>query len=97
MKDILVYPNYMSRKKVVGDVTFRSRDGSGGQLTKQAHLDPDHAVIPEKFMVEFNEGGSGFIVKALKKPITIKSNQGKKCILGLLLSAGHVLCDAYNL
>ena len=41
-------------------------------------------------MAKFKDGGSGFIIKALKNPIIIKNRQETRYILGLILTPGHV-------
>ena len=43
-------------------------------------------------MVEFKGGGPGFIYKILKKPIKIKEKV-ESCILAVILTAGHCVCD----
>ena len=93
MGELIVYRKYMQRKRAAEGVIIEYRDSSGIHLAKQTHLDASHSIIPGMCMVEFNEGGSGFIIKALRNPITIKNPQGKKYILGLLLTVSHILCN----
>ena len=67
--------------------------GSGIHLTKQTHLDPNHTIIPGMSMVEFNEGAQAFH-KSYPKPYYNQKSPKKKYILGLLLTASHILCNA---
>ena len=93
MGDYIVYPHHMQRNPTVGDVTFGDRESSGIHISKYTKLDPKFKIIKKHFVLEFKEGGTGFIVNALQNPIIIKTEQGKRHILGLILTAGHVVCD----
>ena len=46
-------------------------------------------MIPKSLLIEFKTGGTGFIIEAFKNPIKIH----KQFVVGLVLTAGHVVCD----
>ena len=46
-------------------------------------------MIPKSLLIEFKNGGTGFIIEAFKNPIKIH----KQFVVGLILTAGHIACD----
>lgn len=89
MYEAMIYPSHMLKKKTVGDVTFASSDGTRFRLNKVTYQDPSGKIIPKNFIVKFTSGGSGFVIKNLCQKIKI----GTDFIIGIIITAGHVVCD----
>ena len=89
MYEAMIYPSHMVKKKTVGDVTFASSDGTGFHLNKETYKDKSGKIIPKNFIVKFDRGGSGFVIKNLQQKIKI----GTGFAIGIIITAGHVVCD----
>ena len=85
----MLLPSTHERKQTVGDVAFGRMSSTGIQIDKITFLDKTNRIIPEKFMVKFNQGGSGFMLNKLKIPIQVNN----EFIIGIIITAGHCVCD----
>ena len=93
MYEAMMYPSHMTRKRTAGDVAFGTCDGSGIHLSKVTYRDSEFKVIPKALVVKFDRGGSGFVIKRFPHPIRID----KRFIIGIIITACHVVCDTSSL
>lgn len=90
MEDFL-YPKHMLYNVGIGDITI-SHKNAAGQLYFQETKTEEPPGAKENVLVNFLNGGTGFIINKKKISIgqTIKN-------LALVLTAGHAVCDLVTL
>ena len=91
MADMNLTPICMQRKYTAGDITFGSKDQTGIHLKKITYLPRRDHFFSKGFVLQFQTGGTAFVIKKFKKPIEVLNEYA----LGILLTA-HCLCDPNN-
>ena len=91
MSDMNLTPIFMRRKHTAGDITFGSKDQTGIHLKKITYLPRRDHFFSKGFVLQFQTGGTAFVIKKFKKPIEVLNEYA----LGILLTA-HCLCDPNN-
>ena len=89
MSEYLVYPSYMQKNKTAGDMTFGFKDSTGIHIDKVTCLDPKGKYIPKSLVLDFQRGGTCFVIKSFDKPIKIQG----RYITGILITASHCVSD----
>ena len=93
MSDMNLTPLYIKRKHTASDITFGSKDETGIHLKKITYLPRRDHFFSKGLVLNFRTGGTAFVIKKFKKPIQINDSYA----LGLLLTAGHCVCDPNKL
>ena len=83
----------MQRKRTAGDITFGTRDHSGIHLEKVTYVPGKNHPLSKNLVFKLQNRGTAFLVHKFKKIIKINN----EFALGLLLTAGHCVCDPNKL